>query len=333
MRCGLVRGLTRQHRAPHRQVTPLTANNLAAILATAYWPRQTDRDAESPAVVEQGAVADHAAPGWAALRDEPFPLPLRPGSLSAWTPERTLGADVGIMPTMKCLALVFTLTAASVAFTAPDAGAQGPPASLVRDAERGRVESQAAIGAMYYFGHEGVPRDFAKAAKWSRLAAEQGHAASQSILGRMYYDGDGLPLDYAEAAKWFRLAAEQGSAYGQYRLGMMYYHGAGVPQDYAEAERRLRLAAKQGNTAAQHWLALSYHHGEGFPQDSAEAAWWYRHLAEQGTPYFQYILGMMYYHGDGVPQDFAKAEKWCLKAAAQGYKFARECVQQAMARQ
>ncbi len=69
----------------------------------------------------------------------------------------------------------------------------------------------------------------------------------------MYHEGQGVPQDYAEAVKWFRLAAEQGNADGQYVLGSMYYKGHGVPQDYAEAVKWYRLAAEQGALSEQNF--------------------------------------------------------------------------------
>jgi TPR repeat protein len=53
----------------------------------------------------------------------------------------------------------------------------------------------------------------------------------------------GVPQNYAEAAKWYRLAAEQGNARGQYDLGLMYVKGQGVRQDYVQAHMWLNLAA------------------------------------------------------------------------------------------
>ena len=48
-----------------------------------------------------------------------------------------------------------------------------------------------------------------------RALAEQGDAIAQYNLGSMYATGDGVPEDRAEAARWFRLAAEQGLADAQ----------------------------------------------------------------------------------------------------------------------
>ena len=49
--------------------------------------------------------------------------------------------------------------------------------------------------------------------------------------------------DHGEAAKWYRLAAEQGNAWGQGNLGEAYAKGEGVPQDYIKAYAWLNLAA------------------------------------------------------------------------------------------
>ncbi len=72
--------------------------------------------------------------------------------------------------------------------------------------------------------------------------ADQGDAIAESNLGIMYAKGQGVPKDYAEAAKWFRLAADQGDA-AQSNLGAMYANGHGVPQDYVQAHMWLNVAA------------------------------------------------------------------------------------------
>jgi len=52
--------------------------------------------------------------------------------------------------------------------------------------------------------------------------------SAQYSLGVMYANGLGVPEDDAEAARWFRLAAEQGNALAQYNLGFIYDSGRGV---------------------------------------------------------------------------------------------------------
>jgi hypothetical protein len=95
---------------------------------------------------------------------------------------------------------------------------------------------------MYAKG-QGVPQDYAEAAKWYRLAAAQGFAEAQDAIGLMYAYGQGVPQDYAEAAKWYRLAAAQGLAVTQMRIGFMYVIGQGVRRDYVPAHMWFTLAA------------------------------------------------------------------------------------------
>ena len=52
-------------------------------------------------------------------------------------------------------------------------------------------------------------RDATALRAWTPLA-EQGSANAQFNLGGMYEYGEGVPQDYKTAAKWYRLAAEQG---------------------------------------------------------------------------------------------------------------------------
>jgi TPR repeat protein len=59
-----------------------------------------------------------------------------------------------------------------------------------------------------------------------------------------------MPQSYQEAAKWLRLAAEQGLDNSQNKLGLMYEVGEGVPQDYVSAHMWFNLAAAQGFPAA-----------------------------------------------------------------------------------
>jgi uncharacterized protein len=124
--------------------------------------------------------------------------------------------------------------------------------------------------------------------------------------------------DYAEAARWFRLAADQGDAEAQTSLGYLYLFGQGVPQNDAEAVRLYRLAADQGFARAQFNLGGMYNAGRGVPQNYAQALRWYRLAADQGEAGAQNNLGSMYANGEGVPQNYVEAYKWFNLAAAQG---------------
>ena len=58
----------------------------------------------------------------------------------------------------------------------------------------------------------GVARNEVTAMHWFRLAADQGHAPSQTYIGYLYEHGRGVPRNRAEAIRWYRRAAMQGDA-------------------------------------------------------------------------------------------------------------------------
>ena len=64
----------------------------------------------------------------------------------------------------------------------------------------------------------------------------------------MYDKGKGVPQDYKTAAKWWKLAAEQGNADAQNNLGAMYSKGRGVLQDYVYAHMWFNIAASSGKS-------------------------------------------------------------------------------------
>lgn len=70
--------------------------------------------------------------------------------------------------------------------------------------------------------------------------AKQGHVYSQVELGCTYHD---ILKNYAEAAKWWHMAAEQGCIDAAYALGLMYEQGNGVTRNYVTAYMWYRLVA------------------------------------------------------------------------------------------
>ena len=82
-----------------------------------------------------------------------------------------------------------------------------------------------------------------QAAKWFRLAAEQGHGESQGLLADMYWKGIGTRQDYVEAMRWYKKAADQGLSCDQLQLGDMYRDSKGVTRNYVQAHMWMNLAA------------------------------------------------------------------------------------------
>lgn len=61
----------------------------------------------------------------------------------------------------------------------------------------------------------GVQKNLEEKVKMCRMAADQGDANAQCLLGLLYANGDGVPKDLQEAATWYRKAADQGDADAQ----------------------------------------------------------------------------------------------------------------------
>ena len=105
-------------------------------------------------------------------------------------------------------------------------------------------------------------------------------AAAQFEMGRKCEFGIDTRANPLAAARWYRLAADQGLAKAEYSLGRLYFSGEGVRQDRAEAVKYFRRAAVQGYALAQHRLASAYELGLGVARDLAEAHWWYSLAAD-----------------------------------------------------
>jgi TPR repeat protein len=189
-------------------------------------------------------------------------------------------------------------------------------------AEQGDAKAQCELGDLYYHGNFLYPQDYKEAAKWLRLAADQGQVLAQYLLGQCYRDGNGVQKDLTEALKWYRLAAEQGYANAQYTLGDIFYYGDGIQKDCEEAVKWFRLAADQGDEFAQSVLGECYYRGLGVPQNYEEAVKWLWLAAEQGESTSADVLGLCYGLGNGVPQSHEQAYAWFSLAAIRGNKAA-----------
>lgn len=160
--------------------------------------------------------------------------------------------------------------------------------------------------------------DYVAAAKGFRLAAAQGNAKAQVILGVIYTSGQGVVQDYAEAVKWFRLAAAQGDATAQSSLGVTYVTGRGVVQDYAEAAKWYGLAAVQGNALAQFNLGVRYFTGQGVIQDYVNAHMWFNIASVRGDS--DAIKARDLVASKMTPQQIAEAQKRASECLARDFK-------------
>ena len=160
-------------------------------------------------------------------------------------------------------------------------------------------------------------KDYPRAYKEWKAAADSGQAEAQFDLGVLYAQGLGVRRDLEEAAKWYRKAANQGNAEAEFALGQMYLRGWGVPRDEADAMRWFQMAnSVDSDGPPTDWAPLA---GYGVEKDSKQAAHWYRLAADKGHAEAQFSLAQLYASGDGVKKDEEQAARWVSASATQGY--------------
>jgi TPR repeat protein len=103
-------------------------------------------------------------------------------------------------------------------------------------AEKGNALAQYRIATMHRMGL-GVSKDVKEAKKWSRLAAKQGNADAQALLGSLYYKAEGGESpDVVRAYVWYDVSAGQGSTEAKTELATLTKDM--TPQQIAEAREK-----------------------------------------------------------------------------------------------
>jgi TPR repeat protein len=93
-------------------------------------------------------------------------------------------------------------------------------AALRAKAEKGDAQAQANLGFLYSIGgflehgsfqvNQDVKKDYAEAAKWFHMAADQNEFRAQKELGNLYETGQGVKQDWIEAYFWLSVAERCG---------------------------------------------------------------------------------------------------------------------------
>ena len=147
-------------------------------------------------------------------------------------------ADLGYGPAQIALAYYYETGTAVT-------GNQSQAIDLYRKAaQQGDPLAGWLVGRHYFLGN-GVPRDPDAAQKWLKLAADQNNAFGAYYLGRLMAD-----RDFTKAPKLYKIAADQGLPQAQYFYAKTLKDGRGVPQDRLTAYIWYTIAADAGYAAA-----------------------------------------------------------------------------------
>lgn len=158
----------------------------------------------------------------------------------------------------------------------------------------------------------------ARAAQAILLAAREGVADAQALLGQILLDGRGIAQDQPLAVRWFDIAAQRGHLMARNMLGRCHEHGWGCVADAAVAARHYRMAAEAGLDWAMYNYANLLATGRGVTADPLRALNLYRRAAELGHGKSMNLLGRYLEEGQVCPADPQAARDWYRRSALAG---------------
>jgi TPR repeat protein len=186
------------------------------------------------------------------------------------------------------------------------------------EAEKGRAQSEIALGDAYFTGH-GVHQDLRLAAYWYEKAAGFGDPVAQNQIGYFYQTGMGVLPDAARAAHWYQLSASAGLMRAKVNLGIAYIWGIGVKRNPKTAEQLFIEAANRGDSMALAYLGDMYFFGEGVQQDRAAGERWYESATRMHNYLGDFRLGSILSDPTGHPRDIERALSLFRESAAKGF--------------
>jgi predicted aspartyl protease len=180
------------------------------------------------------------------------------------------------MPVLKSWLMLAVLLATMPAWAVPDRTAEIE--RLQPTAENGDAAAQYKVGVLY-----AESQKLSDAARWYKLAADQGHHEAQTRLASLKCNGLGVSKDLEDCIRLYRLAAEGGVTQAQVSLAARYLTGDGTATNHGEAVRLARIAADKADPTGQLLLGICYETGAGVSKDRNEAIRLYRLSAARGN--------------------------------------------------
>jgi TPR repeat protein len=184
--------------------------------------------------------------------------------------------------------------------------------------DAGDIHGMYCYADMVEYG-KGVTKDPIAAATLYQQAADKGHERAQNRIALFYEQGIyGIPRDLNRAARYFKMASDQGSRDGMFYYADMLEFGRGVPKDAAAAVRLYKLAAERNHSKAMGYLGFLMVQGVLVPRqvESGKGLIQKQIDARDATGYIH--LGRIAEEGLDKRKDLAEAFACYRKAADAG---------------
>ncbi len=137
-------------------------------------------------------------------------------------------------------------------------------------------------------------KDFKRAHRRLKEAADKGHAKAQTLLGMLYENGVGVEKDTEKAISYYRKAADSGLPEAESRLGHLLLNTEKESKVVSlETAGWLKKAARDGQIEAQITLGKLALDVKNSPITQNEAVWYLKDAAKKGNDQAKSMLGKL----------------------------------------
>lgn len=178
-------------------------------------------------------------------------------------------------------------------------------------AEQNDSEGYLGLGRLYR-----NKKEYYKAQKYLRLAADAGNGYAQLDLGELLLNPE--LNDVTGALGWLQQSAESGNYFAMRRLSEIYGDGKLVDKNDKKSLYWDEKGYAKGDDCAAYNLALRYLNGKGVVKDEKKAIALLKWAAGKYNQDAVCELGFCYFNGIGVEKNLEKAEKMFLRASGDG---------------
>lgn len=185
-------------------------------------------------------------------------------------------------------------------------------------ANQGDAEAEYLLGILYLFDKKYIDGEDI-AIKWLTKSSEKGNSNAQCALASIYEESK-KNKNGKKSIELYTLSANSGNIHAQSMLGFAYLLGEYVKVDHQKSFNWFLRAAEQGDKVSQYQVGKAYLFGTGVSKDSSLAAIWLDKSSSQGDREAKAILGILYFNGTGVPRDIVRSANLLLEAAALKHK-------------